>query len=332
MVSGVRIVVTDPIITRFADLLRENAQGNEWEFVADLSPEDQSAAVSRAEVLVCAKLSPEDATSCPAGLVHITGSGADRVAVAKLPADTIVARTAHHERSIAEHILMVVLAHHRRLMSVTDQMRAGIWRSVATEPATPLHRTLDEITIGFVGLGGIGTEAARLCTSFGMTAVAVRRNPGIAEEWGSNFKWVNSMDDLPNLLAVSDVVVLCLPLTEETRGLMGSAQFETMRSDALLINVSRGAIIDEDALHAALTNELIGGAALDVWWDAPTETKAPETVSRFAALPNVIATPHHSGHARQTFVRRATEIAENINAFRAGRMSGNTLDRGQVIG
>ena len=140
------------------------------------------------------------------------------------------------------------------------------------------------------------------------------------------------MEDLPELLAVSDVVVLCLPLTEETRGMMGATQFGQMRRDALLINVSRGPIIDEDALHAALKDGLIGGAALDVWWDAPTGTDAPESVSRFAALPNVMATPHHSGHARQTFVRRATEIAENINAFRAGHTPGNILDRGHVAG
>ncbi|ASN37966.1 2-hydroxyacid dehydrogenase [Paeniglutamicibacter terrestris] len=326
-----RIVVTDPIISRFADLLQETTPGNDWEFVADLSPEEQSAAISRAEVLVCAKLSPEDAASCPARLVHITGSGADRVAVAKLPADTIVTRTSHHERSIAEHILMVVLAHQRRLLSVTDQMRAGIWRSVATEPSTAMHRTLDELTIGFVGLGGIGTEAVRLCTSLDMKAVAVRRNPGKTATADTNLEWVKTMEYLPELLAVSDVVVLCLPLTEETKGLMGTKQFQLMRSDALLVNVSRGAIIDEQALYSALQEGTIGGAALDVWWDAPNGTDAPESVARFAPLSNVIATPHYSGHALQTFVRRATEIAQNINAFNEGRPPSNTFDRAQSV-
>ncbi|WP_254455791.1 2-hydroxyacid dehydrogenase [Paeniglutamicibacter quisquiliarum] len=322
-----RIVVTDPIISRFADLLQETAPGNNWEFVAGLSPEEQSAAITRAEVLVCATLSPQDAARCTAGFVHITGSGADRVAVADLPASTVVSRTAHHERSIAEHILMAVLAHQRRLLSVTDQMRSGVWRSVATETSTALHRSLDELTIGFVGLGGIGTEAVRLCTGLGMTAVAVRRNPASTEEAPANLKWVKSMDALPELLAACDVAALCLPLTDETRGLMGTAQFEQMRSDALLINVSRGAIVDEEALYAALGRGEIGGAALDVWWEAPNGTDAPESVSRFAALPTVMATPHHSGHARQTFVRRATEIARNINQFKEGLSPSNSFDR-----
>lgn len=320
-----RVVVTDPIISGFADLLREKAPGNDWEFVAGLSEEAQSEAIARANVLVCARLDARDAAACPAGFVHITGSGADRVAVDELPIETVVARTSHHERSIAEHILMAVLAHQRRLLPVAEQMRSGVWRSVATDPTTPLHRTLDELTIGFVGLGGIGAEAVRICTGLRMKAVAVRRAPWTAEALGSNLEWVKAMDDLPELLAICDVVVLCLPLTEETRGLMGTTQFETMRSDALLVNVSRGPIIDEDALHAALKDGLIGGAALDVWWDAPAGTDAPESVSRFAALPNVMATPHHSGHARQTFVRRATEIAENIDAFSAGRGPSNTL-------
>ncbi|MDQ0093083.1 2-hydroxyacid dehydrogenase [Paeniglutamicibacter psychrophenolicus] len=323
-----RIVVTDPIISRFADLLREKAPNNHWEFVAGRPAKEQSAAIARAEVLVCARLSPEDAAACPAGLVHITGSGADRVAVADLREGTVVLRTAHHERSIAEHILMVVLAHQRRLLGVSAEMRSGTWRSVATELETPLHRTLDELTIGFVGLGGIGSETVRLCTGLGMKAVAVRRNPGDGSDRNAGLEWVRPMEDLPELLGVSDVVVLCLPLTDETRGLMGARQFTQMRDDALLVNVSRGAIVDEEALYAALRDGTIGGAALDVWWDAPVGTAAPESVSRFTSLPNVIATPHHSGHAAQTFVRRTTEIAGNINAFRDGK----ELDSHQPLG
>jgi phosphoglycerate dehydrogenase-like enzyme len=326
-VSAVRVVVTDPIISRFADLLQATAPGNDWEFVDALSPETQSEAIARAEVLVCAKLTPEDAASCPAGLVHITGSGTDRVAVAELPVGTVVSRTSHHERSIAEHILMMVLAHQRRLLPVTEQMRAGSWISVATKASTPLHRTLDELTIGFVGLGGIGTEAVRLCTGLGMKAVAVRRSPDAGSVLEADLEWVKPMENLPELLAASDVVVLCLPLNEETRDLMGPKQFEKMRSDALMVNVSRGQIVDEEALFSALREGTIGGAALDVWWEAPTGTDAPESVTRFAALPNVIATPHQSGHARQTFVRRAKEIAENINAYKGGMALSNILER-----
>jgi phosphoglycerate dehydrogenase-like enzyme len=322
-----RIVVTDPIISRFPDLLKETAPGNDWEFVADLSSEAQSAAIAGAEVLVCAKLGSRDAAACPAGFVHITGSGADRVAVVDLPDGTVVSRTSHHERSIAEHILMTVLAHQRRLLSVTEQMRSGTWRSVATETHTALHRTLDELTIGFVGLGGIGTEAVRLCTGLGMKAVAVRRNPGNPEAHGTHLEWVKSMDALPELLTVSDVVVLCLPLTGETRGLMGTEQFKLMRRDALLINVSRGPIVDQEALYSTLQEGTIGGAALDVWWEAPDGINTPESVARFTVLPNVIATPHHSGHARQTFVRRAKEIAENINAYKEGMATSNRLVR-----
>lgn len=220
-----RIVVTDPIISRFADLLQETSPGNDWEFVAGLSPEAQSEAITRAVVLVCARLDSRDAAACTAGFVHITGSGADRVVVADLPVETVVSRTSHHERAIAEHILMSLLAYQRRLLSVTDQMRAGIWRSVATETDTALHRTLDELTIGFVGLGGIGTEAVRMCTGLGMKAVAVRRNLGTSEAHGATSEWVKTMEDLPELLEAGDVVVLCLPLTEETRGLMGTKQF-----------------------------------------------------------------------------------------------------------
>ncbi|PRB68104.1 NAD(P)-dependent oxidoreductase [Arthrobacter sp. MYb213] len=320
-----RVVVTDPIVSRFASLFKNLGHEHDWQFVAHLSSAEQSQAIFEAEVLVCAKLSAEDAKICSAGLVHVTGSGTDRLALAQLPGSTAIARTAHHERSIAEHILMVIMAHQRRLFKVTEELRDGLWRTVSTDSAVPMHHTFADLTIGFIGLGAIGEQTLEFTSALGANAVAVRRTMPTCNPPNPRMTWVRDMNSLPELLEVSDVVVLGLPLTNETRGLIGSKELTQMRNDALLINVSRGAIVDREALHLALSNGTIGGAALDVWWDAPQGTQAPTDVQDFASLPNVICTPHYSGHAAQTFEMRVREITNNINSFADQRPLSNTV-------
>ncbi|PRA10624.1 hydroxyacid dehydrogenase [Arthrobacter sp. MYb221] len=302
-------------MSRLAPLFKELGPEHDWEFVAHLSPAEQSKHVSMSDVLVCSKLNSEDAAQCPARLVHVTGAGTDRVALASLPSSTLVARTAHHERSIAEHVLMVILAHQRRLFSAAEELRQGSWRSVSTAQAVPLHRTFRDLTIGFIGLGGIGEQALEFTTALGASAIAVRRTPLGDRHPNPQLRWVKGLGALPELLRDSDVVVLGLPLTDETRGLIGEKELTHMRDDALLVNVSRGEIVNASALYAALADGTIGGAALDVWWGAPYGSQAPAEVRRFAALPNVIATPHYSGHAVETFEKRVREITSNINAF-----------------
>lgn len=328
VVTGLRAVVTDPIVTRLEPLFRGLGPEHDWRFVAHRPADEQSEAIALADVLVCSRLSAEDARRCRAGLVHVTGSGTDRVALDALVPGTQVLRTGHHERSIAEHVLLVVLAHHRRLAEATGQMRDGTWRSVATDPGTPMHRNFNELTIGLVGFGGIGQQTMELCSSLGAKCVAVRRSPRPEEQRAPGLEWVKDMQALPELLAVSDVVVLGVPLTERTTHLIGAEELGLMKPDALLVNVSRGPVIDQDALHEALTHTRIGGAALDVWWGAPEGTRAPASVNHFAGLPNVIATPHNSGHAQRTFEDRIREIVANINAYASSTPKAKLWPRG----
>ncbi|WP_345470937.1 NAD(P)-dependent oxidoreductase [Glutamicibacter ectropisis] len=319
MVNPLKIVVSDPIVSRFESRFRQLVPEHEWHFIAGLPSEDQSEQIAEADVLVCAKLSPEDAQRCQAGLVHVTGSGTDRVALASLPKTTRVATTSHHERSIAEHILMVILAHERRLFEVTNELRDGLWKTVATDQTVPMFRTFKDLTIGFIGMGGIGRQTLAAVSALGAKSVAVRRNISATAEADENLLWVKSMEYLPLLLESSDVVILGLPLTDETQNLLGAKEFGLMREDALLINVSRGPIVDAQALLVALERKSIGCAALDVWWEAPLNKVAPELTQRLAAHPQVIATPHYSGHAKITFEPRVNEICKNIDDYATQR-------------
>ncbi|XKH56829.1 hydroxyacid dehydrogenase [Citricoccus nitrophenolicus] len=316
------VLVTDPIIARWSAVLTSGAPDHDWVFLTDADDDTQRAAVAKCDVLVCSRLSAEVAPHVRATLVQVTGAGLDRVAVAALPAGTEVTTTAHHERSIAEHVLLSVMALERQLLSRDRALRSGTWRTLATDPAVPAFRTLDTMTLGVVGLGGIGAATLRLASAWGMDTVAVRGNPDAPLPEGVSPRWVGGTGDLSRLLAEADVVVLSVPLSPDTEGLIGAAELTAMKPDAHLVNVARGPVVDQDALNAALTAPAgsptaIGGAAIDVWWGAPAPGRTPPADHDFAVLENVVLTPHCSGHAESTFAGRASDIAANVERLAA---------------
>ncbi|NUL46898.1 hydroxyacid dehydrogenase [Cellulosimicrobium funkei] len=322
-----RVLVTDPIIARWSAVLTSGAPAHDWVFLTDANGEGheeaQRAAVADCDVLICSRLTAEVAPLVGAELVQVTGAGLDRVAVHALPAGTEVTTTAHHERSIAEHVLLSVMALERQLLFRDRALRAGIWRTLATDPTVPAFRTLDTLTLGAVGLGGIGAETLRLASAWGMDTVAVRGNPAAPLPVGVAPRWVGGSSELPRLLEEADVVVVSVPLNPDTEGLIGAAELAAMRPDAYLVNVARGPVVDQDALYAALTAPAgsptaIGGAAIDVWWGAPALGRTPPADHDFAALENVVLTPHCSGHAESTFAGRATDLASNVKRLAAG--------------
>ncbi|NKX56810.1 2-hydroxyacid dehydrogenase [Arthrobacter mobilis] len=313
------VAVTDPIISRFADRLTHGLQDHRWTFAAGAPEADRLAAIAAADVVVCSHLSDREAAAAVrARLVHVTGAGLDRVAIGSLPAAAAVANTFHHARPIAEHVVMSALALNRRLLSADRQLRSGSWRTIATDPAVPLHRTLDTMALGVVGLGSIGAEVVRLGTALGMEARAVRSRPEAPLPDGVRPAWVGGTGELPRLLAESDVVAVTVPLSAATRALIGPAELGLMKPTAVLVNVARGPVVDQAALYAALSGGSIAGAAIDVWWGSPEPGRTPPADFPFQDLDNVILTPHHSGHARSTFERRAEDIAGNISRLAGG--------------
>jgi phosphoglycerate dehydrogenase-like enzyme len=327
--GALAVVVTDPIISRFAERLTAAAPEHRWRFLADAPAAERTAVLSAADVVVCSRLEPTEAAAAQAArLVQVTGAGLDRVAVEALPERTAVANTFHHARPIAEHVLMSVLALSRRLLPADRELRSGTWRTIATDPDVPLHPTLDTMTLGVVGLGSIGLETVRLAEAVGMSAAAVRHRPDAPVPDGVHPRWVGGPADLPRLLAESDVVVVTVPLSAATEGMIGAAELTAMRPTALLVNVARGPVVDQDALYRALVRGDIAGAAIDVWWGAPARGRTPPSDLPFAELDNVLLTPHHSGHARSTFERRADDIADNVVRLARGEELRNVVRPG----
>jgi phosphoglycerate dehydrogenase-like enzyme len=175
-------------------------------------------------------------------------------------------------------------------------------------------------TVGIVGMGHIGEEVARLAKAFGCRIVATRRSVQAATRDALADELLPA-SELHRLLEVSDYVVLAVPLTPETHGMIGGAELRAMKPDAVLVNIARGAVVDEPALVEALRERLIAGAALDVFEREPLPEDSP-----LWELDNVIISPHISG-GTEIYNQRAVDIfADNLRRYLAGEPLRNVVD------
>ena len=169
---------------------------------------------------------------------------------------------------------------------------------------------LEGLTMGVLGFGGTGREMARRAQAFGMRNIAVDGYPS-NPEWGVDEVW--GLDRTDELLAESDVVAVCLPLTEETDGMFDDATFAKMKPGSFIVNVTRGEIIQDEPLVRALESGRLGGAALDV---APGEPLPPE--HKLFTLPNVAMTPHTAGASQLRAGRNVARFVRNLGAAQSG--------------
>lgn len=280
-------------------------------------PETLAPKLADATVLVTFSLSSDLPPAPRLRLVHVPASGIDDVDLAAVPPSVPVCNAFEHDVGISEYVFAAMLHFVVDLAGRDRRFRAGSWADSPRRGA-PGRRELGAMTVGTVGYGSIGRAVARRAMAFGMKVVAVTRTPRAFEPQPD---WLGGFEELPELLRAADFVVVACPLTETTRGLIGAAQLELMPSSAVLINVARGPIVDEDALYEALADGRIGGAALDVWWRYPEAGGPDVRPSRhpFHDLDNVVMTPHCSGWTDGLMTRRFAVIIDNIERLRTGR-------------
>jgi phosphoglycerate dehydrogenase-like enzyme len=252
-------------------------------------------------------------------LVQVPGAGLDRIDREAIPSAAVVANAYGHETGIAEYVLGAMLTLARGFAGLDGALRRGIWRSqwAADAPAPPAWGELAGKTLGILGYGRIGQALAVRARAFGMHVLAIRREAG--HEGTDGAVRVHGPEALLDVLGRADHVALTLPLTAATRGLIGARELAAMKPTAILVNVSRGDIVDEDALYAALSQRRIAAAALDVWYRYPIAAgPTPPARRPFHELPNVLMTPHVSGWTDGTLEARAAVIADNIGRIARG--------------
>ena len=170
----------------------------------------------------------------------------------------------------------------------------------------PQGRALNGRTIGIVGLGGIGRALVNKLKVFGVRLIGIKRSNSKDAMEKLGMDWVGGVEDLKELLSISDFIVLCLPMTSESKNLIDHNAFSFMKDGAFLINLSRGGIVDRDALENALASGKIAGAGLDVFWEEPPDPNDP--IFSY----NVIATPHIAGSTDVSMRGIVKVVTENI--------------------
>jgi phosphoglycerate dehydrogenase-like enzyme len=235
----------------------------------------------------------------------------------RLP-DTVITRASGiHAQPMAEFCLMAMLMHVRRHDLMVSQQRERRWERFA-------GTDLRDRTVVIVGLGAIGGEVARLCTALGMRVVGVGRGTSRERYANAPLAVYHPVSALDAVLPEAEYLVLVVPHTPETEGLIGAPQLARLPQGAVLINIGRGALVDEPALVVALTSGHLGGAALDVFAKEPLRADSP-----LWAMPNVLVSPHSASTSDRENERLVELFVENLGRWGRGEEMVNVLVRSE---
>ncbi|HVA86589.1 MAG TPA: 2-hydroxyacid dehydrogenase [Candidatus Saccharimonadales bacterium] len=288
--------------------------------IAGESSPEMAAAIRDADVLVNGAFLTEWAGHAPRlRLLQGLGAGYEGLVLDAVPAGCFVANVYGHDYGITEYVFMTMAALNRELFQADADLRRGVWRG------GPL-RELRGRSVLVVGLGQIGREVARWGNFVGMRVSAVTEHPTEARREASGLVALGAISDLATFAADADFVVIAVPHSAATTGLVDERILAAMRPSAYLINVGRGPVVDQWALHRALRDGRLAGAAIDVWYHYPegSEPTLPADAP-FHELSNVILTPHTAGYTEGTMRHRFDAIAENIRRVAAGERPMNVV-------
>jgi len=252
--------------------------------------------------------------------VHCSGHAVGHFPLAELGARGIIVTNSRGVQAIpiAEHVMAGVLALARRLPHTMRDQQQRVWRpNELVGDASPW--VLYGRTLGVIGVGTIGEAIAVRAKAFGMRVMGVRRHLKRGRPVG--FDEVLGPADTDRLLALADIVVIAAPLTTDTNMMLGAHALAKIKPGAIVVNIARGQLLDEEALASALAEGRVGGAVLDVFANEPLPADSP-----FWSMPNVIITPHNSGFRAGHFDAVIDLFSENLARFERGGELLNVVD------
>ncbi len=234
-------------------------------------------------------------------------AGVDYLPFEKLKGKVILKNSGALSWVIAEHVFAMILSASRNIVKRTINMRNGLFEQ--SEPGD----TIKGKTILIIGYGSIGREVAKIAKCFHMKILAIGRSCKCdeCEKFGN-------LEKLHEFLPLADIVVISIPLTKETKNLIGKRELELMKKNAIIVNVARGKIIDQEALYNHLLNNKEMKACLDVWWKYPRLDEKFKQDYPFENLDNVIMTPHQAGIYKDYFDDMVRSGVRNILNYLKG--------------
>lgn len=257
-------------------------------------------------------------------LVQVPGVGIDEIEMDRVPAAVQICNVSGHGAGVAEYVLLGMLEWRHQFFEAAASFRAGSWERSSRMQAEP-HGELAGSVVGIVGYGLIGQSIAQRLQGFDVTTLVCNRS---ALPRDRLYDKSYLIDELGEMAPLCDFLVICIPLLADTARLVDRRILDAMKSDAVLVNIARGDVVDERALFEALRHNCIGGAIVDVWYRYPVNAEDSRTAPShydFAALPNVIMTPHMAGWTNGTVRKRWRLIAENLARLRDGQPLQNVV-------
>lgn len=278
------------------------------------------------DVIVCVTLSQKVAMAAKKlKLIQKIGAGVDGIPFDVLREEVAVANTSGaNPTPLAEGAVALVLAVAKNIVRRHNLFPEG-------DNTTRVGFELKGKNAGIIGIGHVGMEVARLLKAFEMKIYATKRDPKDTSDLKFTPDFLGGAGDLDYVLEQADFLVITAPLTPETRGLIGERELHLMKHTAFIVNVGRGAIIQEEPFYRALKEGWIAGAGLDVWWSEPWLNLAAESSQtpqhEFWKLPNVIATPHNIAATDAGMGAELRLAAENIRRLSEGKPAINQVNK-----
>jgi phosphoglycerate dehydrogenase-like enzyme len=293
------------------------------------SAEEMIAAGTDADIVASFQVPEEyihQATSLK--MIQSLGAGIDRIEHETIAerGGVIVCNNHANAEEVAEYAIMLLLAAAKRIIISDREMRAGDWGGGWGSPLPNIE--LRHKTCLIIGLGHIGSEIAKRLRSFNMTLYAATRSGTSGQT--NLVDRVLCIDDIEPIVREADFIILSVPLTKDSVGLVDKDFISLMKPTSVIVNISRGPIIDESALYDALKNRAITAAGLDVWWDYPAtwggSGKMPSEKYPYHELDNVVISPHRAAYSENIMRDQLQFVGENILRFVRGEQPLNQVD------
>ena len=255
--------------------------------------------------------------------IQLIYAGADNIPFSLIPDDILLAsNVGAFAEPIAEHVLALTLALSKDLISKYKILCGGRF------DRSGYNRKLKAGICGIIGLGGNGREIARIMQAVGMNVYGINRSGKTAFP----VDFVGDPRDMKKVLQAADVIVVTTPLTRETQNLLGKQELDWMKSDAILINVGRGDVIDQQALYEHLASNPDFRAGIDTWWSEPASHGEFKLDYPFFELPNIIGSPHIADHVPRSMPNAIQKALQNVKNFLLGKEIRGVVDRNDYLG
>lgn len=291
------------------------------------SDEEMAALIAKTDVLISGvyKAAWRDPSGQHPKLIHSVGAGIDGIEFTAVPPGCTVCNVYGHDKGVAAHAFMLLMALQKNLLKLDKSLRKGDW--VLEQPYLQEMRNRNLLILG---LGHIGEQLVRWGKFLEMKITGLTRNSSPERALKLGLDNYGSLADLDQHLPEADFVVIAVPSAKETDGLIGMEQFRAMKPSAFIVNVGRGPVIEEKALYDALKSNEIAGAGIDVWYQYYTPDQPIMLPSKYPVheLDNIIMTPHKPTYETMEF--RWKFIAQNIHRLVNHESVENVVHQGNI--